>query len=190
MIHSKDRSGYIGASDTSFVVGNWNTKTWKKWWLEKLGLSRNELNTKAMKCGNAFEGKILDTIGCNKDLQIIIEDLRLRVNLDGNTKDTIYEVKTFRDDKVFKISKPYWRQSQVEMFAFKQKYGILPNLFITAYPLSEHEYRNYFVDIDKDKLQFLPVEYDEDFISDYIMKLKILKKCMDVGTMPKTGENK
>ena len=31
MIQSNDRSGYIGASDTSIVVGNWNTKTFEKY---------------------------------------------------------------------------------------------------------------------------------------------------------------
>ena len=43
MIQSQDRSGYIGASDTSMVVGNWNRKTFEKWWLEKLGLNKNDI---------------------------------------------------------------------------------------------------------------------------------------------------
>lgn len=34
------------------VVGNWNTKTFEKWWLEKLGLNKNNLSTEAMKAGN------------------------------------------------------------------------------------------------------------------------------------------
>ena len=34
MIESKDRSGYIGASDTDKVVGNWKSQTWMKWWLQ------------------------------------------------------------------------------------------------------------------------------------------------------------
>ena len=76
LIQSQDRSYYIGASDTSMVVGNWTTKTFEKWWLEKLGLYKNELKTEAMKTGTNYEHKILDALkveGLEKDKQIIID---------------------------------------------------------------------------------------------------------------------
>ena len=44
------------------VVGNWNTKTFEKWWLEKLGLYKNNLSNEAMKAGNNYEHKILDSL--------------------------------------------------------------------------------------------------------------------------------
>ena len=40
MIVSHDRSYYIGASDTDKVIGNWKTKTWEKWWLQKIGINQ------------------------------------------------------------------------------------------------------------------------------------------------------
>lgn len=185
MIADKDRSWWIGASDSSMVVGNWKTATFKKWWLEKLALRKNDINTKAMKCGNAYEGKILDAIGCDKDRQLLMPDLSLRVNLDGNTEDKIYEVKTHKAEKEFKVSKNYWRQAQVEMFAFKEVAGVFPELFIVAYPLGEKEYLNYFTEIDISKAQFIKVEYDEDFIlNEYLPKLMHLKVCMERGAMP------
>ena len=95
MISNSDRSFYIGASDTSMVVGNWKTNTWCNWWLEKLGLYKNTLSNLAMKTGNNYEHKILEALeikGLEMDKQIITD--RLRVNLDGNTKSCIYEVKT------------------------------------------------------------------------------------------------
>jgi len=184
MISSKDRSGWIGASDTSYVVGNWNTKSFKKWYLEKLGLRQNTIETKAMKCGNAFEHKILDVIGCEMDMQLLFPELKLRVNYDGNTKDTIYEVKTHRADKEFKITKGYWRQAQVEMLGFKLKFGFIPKLYITSYALSEREYKNYFSEIDKEKIQYHEVEYDESFIEEYLKKLDVLSNCMNKGIMP------
>ena len=106
MISNKDRSFYIGASDTSMVVGNWNTKSFENWWLEKLGLRKNTFSNEATKAGNNYEHKILDALeipNLEKDKQIIID--RLRVNLDGNTADCIYEVKTYNSEKEFKISK-------------------------------------------------------------------------------------
>lgn len=182
MISNKDRSGWFGASDTSYIVGNWETKTFKNWWLEKLGLRQNTLETKAMKCGNAFEHKILDCLNCRKDHQILIPELRLRVNYDGDKDSTIYEVKTFRADKTFKVSKAYWRQAQVEMFAMGTE-----SLFILAYPLGEQEYRNYFTPIDIEKIQYHRVEFDREFIeNEYLPKLKILCECLEKGGAPWT----
>lgn len=181
MIQSQDRSGYIGASDTSMVVGNWKTKTFEKWWLEKLGLNKNNLSTESIKAGNNYEHKILDSLeieGLEKDKQIIID--RLRVNLDGNTSTCIYEVKTHNANKEFKVSKQYWRQAQVEMYASE-----IYRLYIVAYGLVEKDYINYFNEINKERLQIIPIEHDKDFINnEYLPKLKILTKCLKEGVYP------
>lgn len=180
MIKSNDRSYYIGASDTSMVVGNWNTKTFEKWWLTKIGLYSNNFTNDAMMAGNNYEHKILDCLDLEieKDKQIIID--RLRVNLDGNTTDCIYEVKTYNAEKEFKVSKQYWRQAQVEMYASN-----IHKLFIVAYGLIEKDYKNYFNKIDKERLQLIPVEYDESFIqNEYLPKLQFLTKCLKEGIYP------
>ena len=181
MIQSQDRSGFIGASDTSMVVGNWKTKTFEKWWLEKLGLNKNNIATEAMKAGNNYEHKILKALKINNlqmDKQIIID--RLRVNLDGNTDTCIYEVKTHSIDKEFKVSKQYWRQAQVEMYASK-----IHNLYIVAYALQEDDYRNYFNEIDENRIQQIKIDYDENFIkNEYLPKLEILTNCLKEGVYP------
>ncbi len=181
MIQNQDRSYYFGASDTSMVVGNWATKTFEKWWLEKLGLYKNELTTEAMQTGTNYEHKILDALnveGLEKDKQIIID--RLRVNLDGNTDTCIYEVKTHQTGKEFKVSKQYWRQAQVEMYASN-----IHNLYIVAYELKENDYKNFFNKIDNERIKFLQVEYDEKFIKDeYLPKLETLTKSLKEGVFP------
>lgn len=181
MIQSQDRSNYIGASDTSMVVGNWKTKSFENWWLEKLGIRKNELNNESIKAGNNYEHKILESLEI-EDLEMdkqIIKD-RLRVNLDGNTKTCIYEVKTHKEEKEFKVSKQYWRQAQVEMFA-----SGIHQLVIVAYGLIENDYKNYFNRIDKDRLKMISIEYDENFIqNDYIPKLNILSECLRKGVYP------
>ena len=45
MIADHDRSGWIGASDTDYVVGNWDTATWEKWMLTKLGIHEGRIET-------------------------------------------------------------------------------------------------------------------------------------------------
>lgn len=163
------------------VVGNWNTKTFEKWWLEKLGLNKNNLSTEAMKAGNNYEHKILDALeieGLEKDKQIIID--RLRVNLDGNTDSCIYEVKTHNVNKEFKVSKQYWRQAQVEMYASN-----IHKLFIVAYGLTENDYINYFNEIDKTRIEKIEVKYDKTFIEkEYLPKLQILSACLKEGVFP------
>ena len=63
MVSSKDRSNYIGASDTSFVVGNWNTKSFENWWLEKIGIRKSDFQNEYTMAGNNYEHKILDSLG-------------------------------------------------------------------------------------------------------------------------------
>lgn len=182
MTQSQDRSNYIGASDTSYVVGNWTTKTFENWWLEKIGIYKNNFSNEATKAGNNYEHKILEALeieDLEMDKQIIID--RLRVNLDGNTKTCIYEVKTHNADKEFKVSKQYWRQAQVEMYASN-----IHKLYIVSYDLIEKDYQNYFNAIDKNRLNLHEIQYDENFINnEYLPKLKILTECLKTGRFPK-----
>lgn len=184
MIQTQDRSYYIGCSDTSMVVGNWTTKTFEKWWLEKLGIYKSNLQTESMKAGNNYEHKILESLEIDDlemDKQIIIKDLRLRGNLDGNTNTCIYEVKTHNIEKEFKVSKQYWRQAQAEMFVSK-----IHKLQIVSYGLKEEDYKNYFNAIDKDRIKMFDVPYDKEFIeNEYIPRLKVLAKCLKEGIFPK-----
>lgn len=187
MIKNNDRSGYIGASDTKFVIGNWNTKTFKNWWMEKLGLSKNNFSNKYTMAGTNYEHKIIDSLNIpliEKDKQIIIG--RLRVNLDANTKDKIHEIKTYNYEKGFDISKhkDYVNQVQVQMYASK-----IHNAEIDAYGLVKEDYKNYFNDIDKKRLSIYEIKYDEEWIEiEYLPRFKYLEYCLDNNKLPDINE--
>lgn len=178
MIHDKDRSGWIGASDTSFVMGNWNTATWAKWWAEKLGIRSNHFETIYTKTGTWYEGKVLDALEVKKrDRQILIPRYRLRVNLDGETR-MIHEVKTHKDPD-FRVSKAYWQQAQVEMFAAKKP------LEIVAYHLEAEDYLNWFRPVDMARLTHHPIPYDTEWIGcQYLPRLMQLSECLKKGGWP------
>lgn len=184
MIASKDRSGYIGASDTSYVMGNWNTKTFEKWWRVKQGLTVNDFTNDAMQAGTAYEHEILDALniqGLEKDKQIIKG--RLRVNLDGNTNTKIYEVKTHNAEKVFKVSAAYRRQVNVEMYG-----SGIREACIVAYALQEEDYRNYYREIDLERISYHTIVYDEEFIGKYEPRMLYLSECLEKGLFPKEGD--
>lgn len=182
MIADKDRSGWFGASDTDRVIGNTKTKTFRNWWMEKLGLRKNTFTNKALVAGTYYEHPILDALGfpVEKDKQILLEDLHLRVNLDGNTDDTIYEVKTYKLENGFHVPLKYKRQVWVQMFATG-----LRKAFIVSYGLTAADYKNLFRQIDKSRLQLHPVEYNEQFITEtYLPRLRYLNDCLMKGVFP------
>lgn len=179
MIRSKDRSGWIGASDTAMVMANWNTPTWHKWWATKLGVATNHVSTTAMLAGTYYEHPILDALGIKRrDRQIKIRRLRLRVNLDGED-NIIHEVKTYAKN-TFRVSRNYWMQAQVEMFAARK------GLVINAYRLTSEEYRNFFLPIDTHRLSEHPVSYDAEWIErEYLPRLRILARALRRGVFPR-----
>ena len=178
MIASKDRSGWIGASDTAMVMGNWSTPTFERWWAVKLGIARDDVRTRAMTAGTHWEGRVLDALGIKKrNRQIKLRHLRLRVNLDGET-DIIHEVKTHKSE-VFKLSKAYWQQAQVEMFASGKR------LVIDAYRLTPEDYDNFYRELDERRLTHHPVPYDFLWVTEqYLPRLRILAKALRKGVFP------
>lgn len=186
MIASHDRSGWFGASDTAMIMGNWKTKTFKKWWLKKLGLDTSNFTTTAMNAGTYYEHAILDCIGVpRKDHQILLPELHLRVNLDGDGPGRVDEVKTHKAEKPFKVSKAYWQQVQVQCYGKLREEGVVPVAKIHSYALTEAEYKNFFLDIDPDRLKEHPIEYDPDFIAQYLERLAILGPALEIGAFPK-----
>ena len=182
MIKSQDRSGWFGASDIGYIVGNWETKSFERWWLVKLGLSKSNFATLAMMAGTHYEHKILDSLGLDlqKDKQVKIRRYGLRVNLDGNTQNSIYEVKTYKRENGFKLTRNYVWQVCVQMFATG-----LRRAYIVAYGLDEEDYYNYYNPIDPARLSYHKIEYDAQFIdTEFLPRVKYLKKCLRKGVWP------
>lgn len=183
MIVSQDRSYYIGASDTDKVIGNWKTKTWEKWWLQKIGINQDRFDNRYTIAGTNWEHRILNSLGIpdlELDNQYINEDLRLRVNLDGNTPHKIKECKTYKWDNGFKVPKKYRDQVQVQMFG-----SGIHEADIVAYGLVEADYDNFFREIDQDRLREHPIVYDPNWIETiYLPKLIILADCLKKGVFP------
>lgn len=183
MIHNHSRAWWIGASDTRYVMGSWDTSSFQKWFAVKLGYGENNYQNKQMSAGTAYEHRILSYIGVKKwDRQIRKRRLRLRVNLDGEDRTTVYEVKTYGTD-TFKLSTAYWQQCQVE------RYTTGKNVIVVAYRMTDAEYDNYFLPVDGARIQEFPVEYDEAFIyQKYLPRLSVLAQCLKERRFPNESE--
>lgn len=190
MITDKDRSGWFGASDTkNIMLDNHDTKTWKEFWDEKRGRLVKEFNTRETYVGTQLEHPILKAIdeSINFDRQIILDDMRLRVNYDGDKDGIIYEVKTHRGDKDFLtknalyqfLPKYIFGQVQVQMFAWKTAYerGLVDDkykkLYVVEYPLYREDYDGE-TEVDFKRIKFHKVSYDKGFIKMYRKKLEPL----------------
>lgn len=185
MIQDHDRSGWFGASDTAMIVGNWNTKTFEKWWLQKLGINRDSFETVYTVAGTHWEHRILESLRVphmTLDRQILVPSLSLRVNLDGDTGYRIYECKTHKAEKPRKSTpKHYVQQVQVQMFA-----SGIREAEIVAYAMQEADYQNFLREIDPRRLREIPVPYDPRFIdSVYLPRLRILSECLKRGAFPR-----
>lgn len=183
MIASHDRSYYIGASDTDKVIGNWKTRTWEKWWLQKIGINQDRFDNRYTIAGTHWEHRILASLqiqGLELDRQFILEDYRLRVNLDGNTPVRIKECKTYKWANGFKLPKKYRDQVQVQMFC-----SGIHEADIVAYGLVDDDYDNFFREIDIERLKEHPIVYDQKWIDTvYLPKLIILADCLKKGVFP------
>lgn len=188
MIKDQKRALWIGASDSSYVTGNWKTETFRKWYKSKLGLTLfdRKWNTKYTLAGTYYEHAILMAIDPRMimDVQITKPELGLRVNYDGMLGDTIYEIKTHQISKEFKVSKSYWRQAQVEMFA-----AGTDKLYVVSCPMQDKHYDNFFLPISGGMLRYHPVKYDPRWIeNEYLPKLKYITECIKQGKYPQEAE--
>lgn len=196
MIHNLDRSYYFGASDCKYVMAkNRDTASWKRWWSTKLGESEPvQLHSKEIEAGNKYEKPILLAINENMflDGQIVMEDLRIRVNYDGWCDSVIYEIKTHHAEKEFEITNDYWMQCQLEMFVYKEKYKqwFLPpfrSLYLVSYGLNPDEYDVPWdkVEIDPNRLKYHPVKPDKAWIKgEYLPKVRELARALKKGKFP------
>ena len=185
MIQDQNRSGWFGASDTDIIMGNWKTTTFSRWWAQKLGINTLHFSNPAINAGTYYEHAILEAVGAPRmDHQIILPELKLRVNLDGDGPGRIYEVKTHKLDKPFKVSKAYWQQVLVQMYAKQVEEGCTPLAHIVAYGLEPEDYRNFFREIDPERLTRHSIEYDAAFIDKYLARMEYLARRLEKGEWP------
>lgn len=187
MIKNHNRAHWFGASDTSTIMGNWETQSFLDWWFVKLGYYENNRKSWKMDCGNLLEIPIIREIEKQECYRINIgkhpyhtPSLRLRCNYDGLTKHFVIEIKT--TGKMFRsVPKNYWQQCQVLMFRKRRKKAVL-----YAYQMEDDDYANpYFPNIDYKRIKSFVIDYDKEFIEkEYKPRLKYLARCLKEKKIP------
>lgn len=202
MIHSTDRSGYFGGSDTKDIMGTWNTNRWdENFWKVKTGENLPKFGGNIYtRMGNIHEHPILLSIDPDMKLdgQIIYDKYLLRVNYDGFKDGIIYECKTHynnprKEFAPYEVSTEHWMQSQVEMYVYRKmsKKWFLPDfkeLYIVSYECFEDDKFIPFSDdvvIDESRRRLHKIKYDDHWIrGEYLPRLKILARSLKKGKYP------
>ena len=195
MIKDFDRRYWFGASDAKYIFGSHNTTSWRDWWAIKCGVSEsNFFGNIYTKAGNTFEHSILKTWNpdIQFDRQILIPELRLRVNLDGNTEDEIFEVKTYQIDKGFKVTEGYFYQAQLQMLAWKLErwFNFIeckgrPKLKAKNPPLKKHTILAYGLYADEYYADYTPEQIENGLIEIDIKRIKEYPISPSRGTQRK-----
>lgn len=188
MISDNDRSYWFGASDSYKIINpNHNTQTWQKWWRVKQGIEEPDfVGNIYTEAGTRFEHPILDAFdkSINKDRQLFLEDLRLRVNYDGDKDGIIYEVKTHKADKPFEITPYIEAQVQTEMYVYQEVVGDFKKLYILSYGLTEEDYQTDDPVVDADRIKVHKVKYKRGHIKNFIKCLRPLVEELDLMRKP------
>lgn len=186
------RVGKFGASDTHYIMSNWETSTFICWWQTKLGIRVNDFRNvytlagtyKEHQLANWYEQKYKCKL--TLDRKVKVKASRLVVNLDAETKEKVIEIKTYKQtDKEWKLPTNYWQQVQVQMFATKKKAMIL------AYALQEEDYENFYLPIEDARVSEYEIDYDKEWIAnEYLPRLKYLEWCLKKRKTPNVKEFK
>lgn len=181
MIQNHDRAYWFGASDSQKILTpNHDTKTWQAWWRVKCGVEEQEFTGNMYTdAGTRFEHPILECFDkkMNLDRQLIIDDLRLRVNYDGDLDGAIFEVKTHRADRIFEITPYIYAQCQTQMYVWQQCRDDFKCLYVLSYALVSNDYNNSdpsIDDVDFDRIKAHRVKYNKKHIKRFLKCLKPL----------------
>ena len=191
MITNKDRSGWFGASDTKYIMSNWNTTTFMNWFQSKCGTRDNSFSNVYTISGNLKEHQISKYYSETHkekivlDRQVKIKKLKLRVNLDCETKTKIIEIKTHKySESEWIMPKEYVWQVWVQMFATRKRIAC-----IYVYAMKDEDYDNFFLPIDDKRIDEIPIEYNEQWIqNEYLPRLVYLVKCLIKKQTPNYDE--
>lgn len=188
----KSRIGKFGASDTHYIMGNWETATFMNWWQTKMGVKVNDFRNVYTIAGTYKEHQLADwyeqKYKCRlvRDRRVKVRGTKLVVNLDSETKDTVVEIKTYKQtDKDWQVPKNYWMQVQVQIFATKKKGKIL------AYALTEEDYNNFYLPIEDERVSEHEIEFDKVWVeTEYLPREKYLEWCLKKRKTPNMKEFK
>lgn len=191
MITNKDRTGLFGASDTKYIMSNWDTSTFMSWFQSKIGTKDNSFSNVYTISGSIKEHQLSDHYSETHkekvilDRQVRLKKLKLRVNLDCETKTKIIEIKTHKyTESEWKMPKEYVWQVWVQMFATKKRVAC-----IYAYAMKDEDYDNFFLPIDKERIDEIPIEYNEQWIkNEYLPRLVYLANCLIKRKTPNYDE--
>jgi hypothetical protein len=72
----------------------------------------------------------------------------------------------------------------VQTFAKIHEEKKIPVTQIVSYALTENDYKNFFNEIDPQRIRYHSVSYDPSFIDKYLFRMPYLCECLKKGVFP------
>lgn len=184
-----DRHLYIGGSEANNIYANYNTKTFKKWWSQKLsGFYDESYRNLAMDVGTILEHDIVDLYEAIYQVKGVRDKSKTkgiaRANTDYIQGDAVKDVKatTKAFEWYLKDTVPinYRRQLLHYCYVFD-----LDQASIIAYQVDDDVLDDPFAELVPAKLYEIDVPIEQVQLIEHQQKLEYLAFCKDMNIFPK-----
>ena len=185
---TKNRGLYIGGSEANMIYMGYHTKTFKKWWTQKLlGVHLPSHSNRNMSVGTILEHEILDLYEFINQVKGERGLSKIKGIARGNT-DYIIDGKVV-DVKATKSAYDWFLSGTVpiayrrQLIHYCYVFG-LSKASILAYQVDDDLLVNPFQELDEKKLFEIEVEITSDKLKEHERRLNILEECRDKNEFP------
>ncbi|WP_077325717.1 hypothetical protein [Virgibacillus siamensis] len=185
---TESRANFIGGSEANMIYMNYNTKTFREWWSNKLeGVVPETPSNLHMSVGTILEHDIIDLYESINNVTGIRDDQKIkgiaRANTDYILNDCIIDVKASKKASEWfsKQRIPIHYKRQLIHYAYV--YGFSKGMLI-AYQVDDDLLDNPFMELSRNNLYEIPVEITEQDIQTHKTKIEFLEYCKGNNIMP------
>ncbi len=188
---TNDRHKFIGGSEANMIYLNYKSKTFVKWWSEKLaGVPSEPYNNLSMSVGTILEHDVVDLYESVHGVKGIRDKQEIkgiaRANTDyiisGKVSDVKVTTKAFEWYLKDKVPLNYKRQliHYLHVFDYDQA-------SIIAYQVDDGVMENPFGELSQGRLYEIEVPISAKEIEEHKKKLEYLSFCKEMNIFPEEG---
>src|SRR5690625_21257 len=185
---TKDRELYIGGSEANYLYMNYNTKTFKNWWAQKLsGIPQGSYSNRNMEVGTILEDGILDLYEKINNVKGERGLSKVKGIARGNTdyilNDKVIDVKATNSAYEWFLGGTVPINYRRQLIHYCYVFG-LNKASILAYQVDDSLLVNPFQELDESNLFEIEVDITTEKITQHDLLLDYFEKCRNENKFP------